>query len=284
MSPANKVPKPRARAHGFTLTDLLVICAVLGVGALTLVPALAKSSARSRPLRCLNNLRQLGTAWVMYAEDNRGELVYNSDGANVGRSADSPSWAAGWLDFTSNGDNTNTAFLTDHSRYPYSAFLGPYIRSPLPFKCPADRSTTIMGGMAFPRTRSVSMNCWVGQNARGWFTAGNFQISRKLSELGKMSPASLFVFTEERPDSINDCTFATNPDYAGPNFTLVDYPAAFHLDGCTFSFADGHSELRRWRDPRTMPVLRPGQILTYNIPSPNNPDILWMITHATRRP
>ena len=272
------------QSGAFTLIELVTVCAVLALGALTLLPALGRSRPDSNPLRCLNNLRQLGNAWVMYAEDNQGKLVYNPDGAGVGRTFDQPSWAGGWLDFTTSPDNTNTALLVDHNRYPFSAFLGPYVRTPAPFKCPADRSTTVIGGQRFARARSLSMNGWVGQKARGWFTSGGFQIYGKTSDITKLTPAGLFVFTEERPDSINDGVFFTQPSYSGPNYTIIDYPAAYHLDACTFSFADGHSEIHRWRDPRTMPVLRPGQLLTFNVSTPGNPDVFWLITHSTSRP
>ena len=49
------------------------------------------------------------------------------------------------------------------------------------------------------------------------------------------------------------------------------------------SFADGHAETKRWRDPRTTPPVRTGSDwLACGTPSPNNPDIVWLQDHATR--
>jgi prepilin-type processing-associated H-X9-DG protein len=64
---------------------------------------------------------------------------------------------------------------------------------------------------------------------------------------------------------------------------MVDYPASYHNGAGGFSFADGHSEIRRWVDPRTTPQLRRGQPLPLNQPSPNNPDVLWLQERSTRR-
>jgi prepilin-type processing-associated H-X9-DG protein len=63
---------------------------------------------------------------------------------------------------------------------------------------------------------------------------------------------------------------------------LVDYPASYHNRAAGFSFADGHSEIHQWRDSRTYPVLKAGQLLPLNQPSPNNPDVVWMQDHSTR--
>ena len=61
--------------------------------------------------------------------------------------------------------------------------------------------------------------------------------------------------------------------------TIIDYPASYHNGACTFSFADGHSELHRWRDPRTMP--RVDGSFPFNVVSPGNIDMLWLRSHAT---
>jgi hypothetical protein len=49
-----------------------------------------------------------------------------------------------------------------------------------------------------------------------------------------------------------------------------------------FAFADGHSEIHKWTDPRTTPVLRQGQQLALNQPQPNNRDVLWVQDRTTR--
>jgi len=64
---------PRARC-AFTLIELLVVIAIVGILASLLVPALAAAKANSQRARCLNNLKQLGLATIMYAHENRGEV------------------------------------------------------------------------------------------------------------------------------------------------------------------------------------------------------------------
>ena len=63
-----------------------------------------------------------------------------------------------------------------------------------------------------------------------------------------------------------------------------DYPGMYHHLACGFSFADGHSELRRWRDPRTMPPLTVGAnpLFSQFSQSPRNPDVAWLQDHSTR--
>jgi prepilin-type N-terminal cleavage/methylation domain-containing protein len=258
-----------ARA-GFTLVELVVVVAMVGLLASMLAPTMARTKPNSASFQCQNNLRQLTFAWKMYADDNTGSLVYNRDGS-VGYSAGNESWVGGFLDYTANPDNTNTALLIDHNKYPYGAFLGPYIKTPLAFKCPADRSTAPMAGGAQPRVRSISMNNFVGTGSRTWNTFSRYALCTRFEQI--KSPGYMFVFLDEREDSINDGCFITDPD---TRYIIIDYPASYHNNAGGFSFADGHSEIHRWKDSRTMPVLRPGQYLPLNVNLPGDVDVLWL--------
>ncbi|HMP84716.1 MAG TPA: hypothetical protein PKA41_18645, partial [Verrucomicrobiota bacterium] len=64
-----------------------------------------------------------------------------------------------------------------------------------------------------------------------------------------------------------------------PTTYIGDYPAAWHNVSCSLSFADGHVEAHQWLDPRT--TYMPIGIPTSAIPSPNNPDMDWLMAHST---
>ena len=61
-----------------------------------------------------------------------------------------------------------------------------------------------------------------------------------------------------------------------------DLPAFYHHRACGLSFCDGHSEIHRWLDPRTMPPLQIGQYVIKTWPVPRDVDVAWMQDHTTR--
>jgi prepilin-type N-terminal cleavage/methylation domain-containing protein/prepilin-type processing-associated H-X9-DG protein len=66
----------RAAPQGFTLTELLVVIAVIAILAALLLPALASAKQAGRKAACLSNLRQMGIATQAYAHDNGGRIPY----------------------------------------------------------------------------------------------------------------------------------------------------------------------------------------------------------------
>lgn len=65
-----------------------------------------------------------------------------------------------------------------------------------------------------------------------------------------------------------------------------DFPAGYHNRVGGYSFADGHAEIKRWMDRRTVPPIFKGVSLFNSqefTPSPRNPDIGWLQERSTRK-
>ncbi|HEX5221086.1 MAG TPA: hypothetical protein VFZ59_16095, partial [Verrucomicrobiae bacterium] len=224
-------------ARAFTLTELIVLVAVITVLAFCLLPALARTNPDTRAFQCLNNQRQLARAWRLYADDSNdrlcGIIFMMSITANDVRRP----WVQGWLTWDTRFDNTNTVFLTDPRYASIATYLG---RDAQVFKCPADKFvSTVQRNLGWrQRARSVSGNCFVGANGLNPGLADPAYVSpAKWAEFINPKPSETWLFMDEHPDSMND------PVLISPRANeWIDIPSNLHDGGAGVAYADGSAE------------------------------------------
>jgi prepilin-type N-terminal cleavage/methylation domain-containing protein/prepilin-type processing-associated H-X9-DG protein len=231
-SPAER-HSPAVRARAFTLIELLVVIAIIAILAAMLLPALSKAKNRAKEIGCLNNLKEMQLAWIMYADDFNQYLPPNTKS-----SENATNWVPGLMSNAS--DATNTLLLQEGVLYVYNKSTGIY-------KCPADIRPNPQSGVV--TVRSYSVNCYMNGSDVGNTHDGlsGYVVNLKLTQIRRPMPSSAFVFVDESPNTIDDGQFGLSP--AGQNNSVnswLNYPTSRHNNAAGFSFADGHAEDFRW--------------------------------------
>jgi len=228
------------RRRGFTLLELLTVVATIVLLATLLFPILSKAKDKAHRTTCLSNLRQLGIAWILYADDNQGFLAESCPTNN------SEVWVEGNM---SNPNEAGNAELIRRGK------LFPYNQSAPIYHCPTDGGVKI-DGRQVATVRSYSMNCFMGARDRGLapIPPGATDFVRFFAKDSDIPhPEQMWVLVEEDERSINDGFFVTDPTAR----IWIDFPpTSTHRHNGTYmlNFADGHSSVWRLNDQRSFLV------------------------------
>jgi len=106
--------------RGFTLVELLVVIAIIAILASLLLPALSKSKEKAKSIGCINNLRQLGIASKIYADDHEGRFCFTFQvrGNNVFRKA--------WFNFLQPYQQTTNLLLCPNKTRKFKELVALY--------------------------------------------------------------------------------------------------------------------------------------------------------------
>jgi prepilin-type N-terminal cleavage/methylation domain-containing protein/prepilin-type processing-associated H-X9-DG protein len=236
---------PMRCARAFSLIELLVVIAIIAILVAVLLPVLSAAKARGQEAACLNNLKQLSGAFLVYADDNGGKFVDNQPLGQL--SAVSNNWTLGNMAILT--QCTNAGLVERGELFPYTTQV------PL-YHCPTDLWQT-NGTM---HVRSYSMNSWVGSRSMETGVLGgngmagvgaeeNYQTFVMENETAIMGTSTLWIFADENEVNMNAPWWLVTMDNTQP---FASFPATRHSLGYNLSFADGHAERWALRDTNTM--------------------------------
>jgi len=224
------------KQEGFTLIELLVVIAIIAILLAILMPSLNRVREQGKRAFCLNNLRQLCLAWIMYADENDDKLVNGAAGFSNSNQAwgdhrNELAWVGRcWAsDYGSGGQLPENEQIIQ-IKSPNGA-LWAYVKDLKLYRCPTgSRGEMLTYAIMF------SMNSVAHTEVQG---VPGAHIKRR-SEIHNPAPAYRLVFIDEgwvTPDAF--AVYYRNEQW------WDDAPVR-HGDGTNVAFADGHSDYKKW--------------------------------------
>jgi hypothetical protein len=202
---------------------------------------------------CVQNLKTLSLAWLLYKDDNDDRLV----GGQVGK------YAYDWVQGPTGAGTIIERKKEGIRRGALFGYVGNVVEV---YRCPADARKLVPGQAAY-RSYSIAG----GANGEGW--QDTYEQAEKYTEISR--PATKYVFVEEAdPRGWNKGSWVLDPQ----GRTWVDPLAVWHSRArSSLGYADGHAELHNWADRSTIEMSR-SQTFFCPVPPDEGQDLRFMLS------